>query len=95
VKLALMFSLFVCSILNALKGELSMAQFTTIQTTGKKLNIHFLLSALLVIIGFFGTLAVMCGTEQGGKCVMAPVILFIIGSVWCVIARFKIWCYHK
>jgi hypothetical protein len=45
-----MFSLFVCSILTALKGELSMAQFTTIQTTGKKLNIHFLLSALLVII---------------------------------------------
>ena len=82
-------------IAGAKEGKAAGGQLTTIQTTGKKLKIHSLLSALLVIMGFFGTLVVMCGMEQGGKCVMAPVILFIIGFVWSVIARFKIWCHHK
>ena len=82
-------------IAGAKKEKAEGGQFKTLQATDKRLNIHSLLSALLVIIGFFGTLVVMCGMEQGENCVMAPVILFIIGIVWCVIARFKIWCYHK
>lgn len=82
-------------IAGAKKEKAAGGQLTTIQTTGKKLKIHSLLSALLVIMGFLGTLVVMCGMEQGGKCVMVPVTLFIIGFVWCVIARFKIWCHHK
>ncbi len=82
-------------IAGAKEGKAAGVQLTTIQETGKKLKIHSLLSSLLVIVGVLWAIVVISGKEQGVGVSLIPMIMFIIGFVWLVITRFRIWWHHK
>jgi uncharacterized membrane protein YvbJ len=71
------------------------AKLTTIQETSKKFKIHYILSSLLVIIGFLLIFVPIGEFKERPEFWAIPIILMIIGLVCMVITRFRIWWHHK
>ena len=60
----------------------------TIEKTGKFLKLQLLISALLFILGFI----VMSAKINGGS--QWAALFVVIGLIWHIMVRFKIWWHH-
>lgn len=60
---------------------------TTIQLTSKKLKLHGLLAGLCIIGGFFGA-----GISPENGAISAGILL--VGMVWYVVTKIRIWWNH-
>ena len=71
------------------------APLTTIQETSKRLKLHTIGSAILLIVGLLMLLSQPATTEQGGQPSLWPGLMVFVGLVWYVVTRFRIWWHHK
>ncbi len=74
------------------------SNLTTTQSTSKRLKLHMLISSLIFLIGvtwFF--VASQAAAENPGidVNVAIPGWFIIVGAVWFLITRFRIWWHHK
>jgi len=68
-------------------------QIRTIQETSKKFKLQTLISVSIIIIGVVWLMAVK-DDPQSEPSVM-PGLLIVVGSVWYIVNRFRIWWHHK
>jgi len=69
---------------------------TTTQETSKKLKLHTLGSALMIIIGFIAIFVTASPNDAGNvEPSRFPAFMIIIGVVWYIVAKFRIWWHHK
>lgn len=69
------------------------AALNTIQETSKKFKLQTLASVSMIIIG---SVMIYSRAPYGALGVPAtPVLLVVIGLVWYVVNRFRIWWHHK
>lgn len=66
-------------------------QLQTIQSTSKALKAQALMSGVLLIIGFVSVMAVMNANEKPA----ISLVILIVGTVWFIATRARIWWHHK
>jgi len=83
-------------IAEAKQSKAAGSPLTTTQETSKKLKLHTLISALLIIFGFVAIFA-MASPNDAGKVEPSafPPIMIMVGVVWYIVAKFRIWWHHK
>lgn len=67
-------------------------QLTTTQETSKSLKLQQLLSALMLIVGFA---MIFISSNSGGEPNIVAGFLILIGVVWYIATRARIWWHHK
>lgn len=70
------------------------AQLRTTQETSKKLKLHTLFSVSLILGAVFW-LSVSPGARESGIPDPAPAWMFIVGMIWYLVNRLRIWWHHK
>ncbi|MCP4934792.1 MAG: hypothetical protein GY927_11450 [bacterium] len=63
---------------------------TTIQETGKRLKVHILISALLFWGGFITVLV----NAQAGEISHPGGLACVLGLVWYIVTKFRVWWGH-
>lgn len=83
-------------IAEAKQFEAAGSSLTTTQETSKKLKLHTLISALLIIVGFIAIFAT-AGPDADGNVEPSrfPPLMIMVGVVWYIVAKFRIWWHHK
>jgi hypothetical protein len=69
------------------------APLTTVQETSKKLKMHIIIASAFFWIGVIWLFT--SATSVGGKASVAASYLTLIGLVWYIVTRFRIWWHHK
>ncbi len=69
-------------------------QIKTVQETSKKFKLQTLISVSLIIIGFVWNITVS-DTPQSESSEIPGRVIIVIGLVWYVVNRFRIWWHHK
>lgn len=68
---------------------------STIQQTSKRLKVHIIFSSLAFWIGLIWLLIVINSDNPPPNSSPIPVLLILIGLVWFLITKFRIWWHHK
>jgi len=68
---------------------------TTTQLTSKRLKAQIVWSSLCFWVGLVWLIFSMVGSEPGSGPSFIPVILLLIGTIWYVSTRYRIWWHHK
>lgn len=71
------------------------AALTTTQTTSKKLKGHILMSSLMFWVGLLIAIVVAGGDPSSDDPPKWSILMTIVGFLWYVVTRFKIWWHHK
>ena len=82
-------------IASASEASAAGAQLTTTQLTSKKLKMHTAISVLAVIVGAVWIMVQMDAVERGSEPSAIPILLLLLGFVWFIITRIRIWWHHK
>lgn len=80
-----------------MEAQAAGAQLVTTQETSKKFKVHTLLSVTMIIIGgvvLWGN-ATDPDVSPGAGSSMAATLLLLVGLVWYIVNRFRIWWHHK
>jgi uncharacterized membrane protein YvbJ len=67
----------------------------TIQQTSKRLKLHSLFSSITLCIGLVWLIAGIAGGEAGASPSPVAIILLLVGIVWYIATRFRIWWHHE
>lgn len=71
-------------------------QIKTIQETGKRLKLQILVSSAIFWVGLVWLIIEMSNTvNSGGEQPKIPVVILLIGTVWYIATRIRIWWHHK
>ena len=65
----------------------------TVQETSKKFKLQTLISVSLIIIGFAWIIAVANNPQSESS--EMPLLFIIVGLIWYIVNRFRIWWHHK
>ena len=85
-----------CPIASSGEVRATGAPITTTQTTSKRLKLHSLGAALLLIVGVVWFLGNMAEVDQsGGVPSPVPRFLMIGGFIWFIVTRFRVWWHHR
>lgn len=68
---------------------------TTIQETSKKLKLNIVFSSTLFWIGLVWAFAINNAADQNVEPSVIPSFFVLVGIVWYLITRFRIWWHHK
>lgn len=69
---------------------------STIQQTSKRLKVHIIFSSLAFWIGLIWFLVAINSESQPPSAPSPiPVFLFLIGAIWFLVTKFRIWWHHK
>ena len=68
---------------------------TTTQLTSKRLKIHIIFSALAFWIGLIWFICGFAADQNNPSPSPVAVILLIVGMVWYIITKIRIWWHHK
>ncbi len=71
------------------------APLTTIQGTSKRLKLHVILSSIVFWIGVVWLIVGINTAKEGEQSSAVPVIFLLVGVVWYVVTRYRIWWHHK
>lgn len=83
-------------IAEARQAQAAGSQLTTTQETSKKLKLHTLISVGLIVVGLM-VLALSASNARinGGEPSQFPALMIVVGLVWYIATRFRIWWHHK
>jgi len=65
----------------------------TIQQTSKQLKVHIIFSSLAFWIGLFWFIFALASEQQTSSII--AIILLIVGMVWYLATKIRIWWHHK
>ncbi len=68
---------------------------TTTQLTSKRLKVHIIFSALAFWIGLIWGIFGSAADQSNPSPSPVAVILIMVGSVWYIITKIRIWWHHK
>jgi len=71
------------------------ALLTTVQETSKRLKVHILIAALCFWVGLIGTNVLMFDARTGVALTIIPSLLTVVGLLWYIVTKFRIWWHHK
>jgi len=70
------------------------SSISTIQETSKRFKLHTLISVSLIIVGVIWMIK-DANSPIGDRASIIPLPLTLIGFVWYLVTRFRIWWHHK
>jgi uncharacterized membrane protein YvbJ len=76
----------------AVEAKHAGAPLTTVQETSKKLKLQIIIASVIFWLGFIWAIMKFQADEPPGT---APVVLVLIGMVWYLVTRFRVWWHHK
>ena len=68
---------------------------TTIQETSKRLKLHILGSVALIVISITWLLGSVNTDDPNEAAGGVSILLLLIGLIWFIVTRFRIWWHHK
>lgn len=77
-------------IARALESQIAGAPLTTVQETSKKFKLQIVLASILFWVGLFFGFKLK---GEGG--VASFVIISLIGAIWYVVTKIRVWWHHK
>ena len=83
-------------IAGAKEGQAAGAQIKTVQETSKKLKLQILISSIMFWAGVIWLIVAINGAKYSSdEPPQVPSFLILIGIVWYITTRFRIWWHHK
>lgn len=70
-------------------------QVTTIQETGKGLKLQIMLSVGMIIVGMIWLFSDFKNLDPEKDTFLAPSLVTLVGLVWYLVTKFRIWWHHK
>ncbi len=81
----------------AVEAEHAGAPLTTVQETSKKLKMHIIIASVVFWAGVLWIVVIWedLTTDVGAPGASIPIIMTLVGLVWYIVTRARIWWYHR
>jgi uncharacterized OB-fold protein len=76
----------------AIEAKHAGAPLTTVQETSKKLKIQIIIASVFFWVG---VVWIFVEIRDNKPATLVPVILVLLGMVWYLVTRFRVWWHHK
>ncbi len=82
-------------IAGAKEGHAAGNVLTTTQETSKKLKLQIIFSSVIFWVGVVWIFIAIEQEKNGGESSPVPGLLLLVGMVWYIVTRLRIWWHHK